>query len=69
MYITQYWLPSRGRINLLQRYYTRNDDLQPFKLSILNYTSYIFDILVLSRSLRKQDILAQSSIRKQDNDG
>ena len=27
---TQYWLPSRGRISLLQCYYTHNDDLQPF---------------------------------------
>ena len=32
MYITKYWLPSRGRMSLLQCYYrpTRNDDLQLF---------------------------------------
>ena len=32
MYITQYWLPSRGCVSLLQCYYTRNGDLQPFQI-------------------------------------
>ena len=46
-----------------------NDDLQPF-LNCQYLTATVYrDIVVLSRSLRKQDTLAQCNVRKQDNDG
>ena len=56
---------------LLEYYYTCNDDLQPFlNCQYLTATVKLYrDIVVLSRSLRKQDILAQVIVRKQDNDG
>ena len=68
IYFTQYWLPPRVRIS---------------RCSIIIYVMMIYnlsqiantklqqlyrDIVVLSRSLRKQDILAQCNVRKQDND-
>ena len=69
MYITKYWLQSHGRISLLHGYYTRNDDLQPLQIVNTSLQQLYHGILVLSRSLRKQDILAQFIVRKQYNDG
>ena len=42
-----------------------------FKLSIHNSNKYRpnRDVVLLSRSIRKPDILAQFNVRKQDNDG
>ena len=68
MYFTQYCLPPGVRISCCSIIIHVMMIYKPFfKLSILNCNSYIVILFVMSRSLRKQDILVQCNARKQDN--
>ena len=69
MYFTQYWLPPHVRISCCSTIIYVMMIYNLFQIANTQLQQLYRDIVVLSRSLRKQDILAQCNVRKQDNDG
>ena len=69
MYFTQYWLPPRVRISCCSIVIHVIITYNLFQIANTLLQQFYRDIVILSRSLKKQDILAQFIVRKQDNDG
>ena len=69
MYFTQYWLPPRVRISCWSIIIHVMMIYNLFQIVNTLLQQLYRDIVALRRSLRKQDILAQFIVRKQDNYG
>ena len=69
MYFTQYWLPPRVPISCWSIIIHVKMNYTLFQIVNTQLQQLYRDMVVISRSLRKQDILAQFIVRKQDNDG
>ena len=69
MYFTQHWWPPRVRISCCSIIIHVMMIYIFFQIVNTELQQLYRDIVVLSRSLRKQDVVAQCIVRKQDNDG